>query len=108
MIQVGKILLPEIPGSTMGFVRQVLRGDSSPFTQLTERTCGYTSCLLLKAPSSGQILTIARMVRRRRGRCQALHSRPAGPECQVGKGLCFRRADALGGHRLYPSISASG
>ncbi|KAL4944943.1 hypothetical protein BDV06DRAFT_185961 [Aspergillus oleicola] len=36
-VNVGKVLHPEIPGSTMGAVRRLLQGDSSIFTKLPEQ-----------------------------------------------------------------------
>lgn len=87
--QVGRNLRPEILGSTMGWTRHLLEGNSTAFSKFPERMVPFHHLLRMKANQC------FRMVCRRRRRRSPVRNWPVESRCELRANLCFYRAAEL-------------
>ena len=88
-LQVGKILHPEIFGSTMGWTRRLLEGNPAAFSKFPERMVSFHHLLPTEANHD------SRMVRRRR-RCRSpVRSWLVKPSRELGANFCLYGAAEL-------------
>lgn len=92
--QVGKILHPEIFGSTMGWTLRLLQGDPTAFFKFPERMYHLIDLRVMEADCF-------RMVRRRGRCCSPLRDKSAEPYRELRANIRLFRATDLGRRRGY-------